>query len=141
MSSYFVNSLFSKYKSGDSLRPNYYECGFAQDLAGSRPHRGVRTGLRRHLPARPADPRLLPPQRLHAAQQPVPAESLRGHMPRRAGQFLRIRTRYSGRRFSGPRTRIWSSTATVNSGVHRGSAERTRREPSRVRHRRSCSPG
>lgn len=37
MSSYFVNSLFSKYKSGDSLRPNYYECGFAQDLAGSRP--------------------------------------------------------------------------------------------------------
>ncbi|KPP71975.1 homeobox protein Hox-B8a-like [Scleropages formosus] len=36
MSSYFVNSLFSKYKSGDSLRPNYYECGFAQDL-GSRP--------------------------------------------------------------------------------------------------------
>uniref|UniRef100_A0A3B4ZEK4 Homeobox B8 n=1 Tax=Stegastes partitus TaxID=144197 RepID=A0A3B4ZEK4_9TELE len=32
MSSYFVNSLFSKYKSGDSLRPNYYECGFAQDL-------------------------------------------------------------------------------------------------------------
>uniref|UniRef100_A0A3Q3F0Z6 Homeobox B8b n=1 Tax=Labrus bergylta TaxID=56723 RepID=A0A3Q3F0Z6_9LABR len=37
MSSYFVNSLFSKYKSGDSLRPNYYECGFAQDLTGSRP--------------------------------------------------------------------------------------------------------
>ncbi|XP_011601859.1 homeobox protein Hox-B8a isoform X2 [Takifugu rubripes] len=37
MSSYFVNSLFSKYKSGDSLRPNYYECGFAQDLASSRP--------------------------------------------------------------------------------------------------------
>lgn len=37
MSSYFVNSLFSKYKSGDSLRPNYYECGFTQDLAGSRP--------------------------------------------------------------------------------------------------------
>lgn len=37
MSSYFVNTLFSKYKSGDSLRPNYYECGFAQDLAGSRP--------------------------------------------------------------------------------------------------------
>ncbi|XP_018581631.1 homeobox protein Hox-B8a-like isoform X2 [Scleropages formosus] len=37
MSSYFVNSLFSKYKSSDSLRPNYYECaGFAQDL-GSRP--------------------------------------------------------------------------------------------------------
>ncbi|XP_062874516.1 homeobox protein Hox-B8a isoform X1 [Trichomycterus rosablanca] len=36
MSSYFVNSLFSKYKSGDSLRPNYYECGFAQDL-GTRP--------------------------------------------------------------------------------------------------------
>nr|AIM47954.1 HOXB8x [Pantodon buchholzi] len=36
MSSYFVNSLFSKYKSGDSLRPNYYECGFAQEL-GSRP--------------------------------------------------------------------------------------------------------
>uniref|UniRef100_A0AAV2KHE5 Uncharacterized protein n=1 Tax=Knipowitschia caucasica TaxID=637954 RepID=A0AAV2KHE5_KNICA len=37
MSSYFVNSLFSKYKSGESLRPNYYECGFAQELAGSRP--------------------------------------------------------------------------------------------------------
>ncbi|XP_021167886.2 homeobox protein Hox-B8a isoform X2 [Fundulus heteroclitus] len=37
MSSYFVNSLFSKYKSGDTLRPNYYECSFAQDLAGSRP--------------------------------------------------------------------------------------------------------
>ncbi|XP_041122221.1 homeobox protein Hox-B8a isoform X1 [Polyodon spathula] len=36
MSSYFVNSLFSKYKSGDSLRPNYYECGFAQEL-GARP--------------------------------------------------------------------------------------------------------
>lgn len=36
MSSYFVNSLFSKYKSGDTLRPNYYECGFAQDL-GTRP--------------------------------------------------------------------------------------------------------
>ncbi|XP_028675118.1 homeobox protein Hox-B8a isoform X2 [Erpetoichthys calabaricus] len=36
MSSYFVNSLFSKYKSGDALRPNYYECGFAQDL-GARP--------------------------------------------------------------------------------------------------------
>ncbi|XP_028841007.1 homeobox protein Hox-B8a isoform X2 [Denticeps clupeoides] len=36
MSSYFVNSLFSKYKSGDSLRPNYYECGFGQDL-GTRP--------------------------------------------------------------------------------------------------------
>lgn len=36
MSSYFVNSLFSKYKSGESLRPNYYECGFAQDL-GTRP--------------------------------------------------------------------------------------------------------
>ncbi|XP_023670052.1 homeobox protein Hox-B8a isoform X1 [Paramormyrops kingsleyae] len=37
MSSYFVNSLFSKYKSGDTLRPNYYECAsFAQDL-GSRP--------------------------------------------------------------------------------------------------------
>ncbi|XP_035253058.1 homeobox protein Hox-B8a isoform X2 [Anguilla rostrata] len=36
MSSYFVNSLFSKYKSGDSLRPSYYECGFPQDL-GSRP--------------------------------------------------------------------------------------------------------
>ncbi|XP_061906557.1 homeobox protein Hox-B8a-like isoform X1 [Entelurus aequoreus] len=35
MSSYFVNSLFSKYKSADSLRPNYYECGFAQDLAAS----------------------------------------------------------------------------------------------------------
>ncbi|NWV41877.1 HXB8 protein, partial [Grantiella picta] len=33
MSSYFVNSLFSKYKTGDSLRPNYYDCGFAQDLA------------------------------------------------------------------------------------------------------------
>ncbi|XP_061568127.1 homeobox protein Hox-B8a isoform X1 [Cololabis saira] len=37
MSSYFVNSLFSKYKSGESLRPNYYECGFAQELGGSRP--------------------------------------------------------------------------------------------------------
>ncbi|XP_016379389.1 homeobox protein Hox-B8a isoform X2 [Sinocyclocheilus rhinocerous] len=36
MSSYFVNSLFTKYKSGDTLRPNYYECGFAQDL-GTRP--------------------------------------------------------------------------------------------------------
>ncbi|RLV73088.1 hypothetical protein DV515_00016874 [Chloebia gouldiae] len=36
MSSYFVNSLFSKYKTGDSLRPNYYDCGFAQDL-GARP--------------------------------------------------------------------------------------------------------
>ncbi|XP_043911257.1 homeobox protein Hox-B8 isoform X1 [Protopterus annectens] len=36
MSSYFVNSLFSKYKTGDSLRPNYYECGFTQEL-GSRP--------------------------------------------------------------------------------------------------------
>lgn len=37
MSSYFVNSLFSKYKSSDTLRPNYYECAsFAQDL-GSRP--------------------------------------------------------------------------------------------------------
>ncbi|XP_006638380.1 homeobox protein Hox-B8a isoform X2 [Lepisosteus oculatus] len=36
MSSYFVNSLFSKYKSGDSLRPNYYECGFTQEL-GNRP--------------------------------------------------------------------------------------------------------
>ncbi|NXD46762.1 HXB8 protein, partial [Copsychus sechellarum] len=34
MSSYFVNSLFSKYKTGDSLRPNYYDCGFAQDLGG-----------------------------------------------------------------------------------------------------------
>ncbi|XP_041938857.1 homeobox protein Hox-B8b [Alosa pseudoharengus] len=35
MSSYFVNPLFSKYKSGDSLRPNYYECaGFTQDLGG-----------------------------------------------------------------------------------------------------------
>ncbi|XP_069093671.1 homeobox protein Hox-B8 isoform X2 [Pleurodeles waltl] len=34
MSSYFVNSLFSKYKAGDSLRPNYYDCGFAQDLGG-----------------------------------------------------------------------------------------------------------
>lgn len=37
MSSYFVNPLFSKYKSADSLRPNYYECaGFTQDI-GSRP--------------------------------------------------------------------------------------------------------
>ncbi|EHB16453.1 Homeobox protein Hox-B8 [Heterocephalus glaber] len=36
MSSYFVNSLFSKYKTGESLRPNYYDCGFAQDL-GARP--------------------------------------------------------------------------------------------------------
>lgn len=34
MSSYFVNSLFSKYKTGESLRPNYYDCGFAQDLGG-----------------------------------------------------------------------------------------------------------
>ncbi|XP_078385309.1 homeobox protein Hox-B8a isoform X2 [Cetorhinus maximus] len=34
MSSYFVNSLFSKYKSGETLRPNYYDCGFAQDLGG-----------------------------------------------------------------------------------------------------------
>ncbi|XP_040186032.1 homeobox protein Hox-B8 isoform X2 [Lithobates pipiens] len=34
MSSYFVNSLFSKYKAGESLRPNYYDCGFAQDLGG-----------------------------------------------------------------------------------------------------------
>nr|AIM47974.1 HOXB8y [Pantodon buchholzi] len=35
MSSYFVNSLFSKYKGGDSLRPNYYDCAsFAQDLGG-----------------------------------------------------------------------------------------------------------
>ncbi|XP_070800496.1 homeobox protein Hox-B8-like isoform X2 [Pituophis catenifer annectens] len=34
MSSYFVNSLFSKYKTGDSLRPNFYDCGFAQELEG-----------------------------------------------------------------------------------------------------------
>lgn len=34
MSSYFVNSLFSKYKTGDSLRPNFYDCGFAQELGG-----------------------------------------------------------------------------------------------------------
>ncbi|XP_042332638.1 homeobox protein Hox-B8 isoform X2 [Sceloporus undulatus] len=34
MSSYFVNSLFSKYKAGDSLRPNFYDCGFAQELGG-----------------------------------------------------------------------------------------------------------
>ncbi|KAI7796885.1 homeobox protein Hox-B8b [Triplophysa rosa] len=37
MSSYFVNSLFTKFKGSDSLRSNYYECsGYAQDL-GSRP--------------------------------------------------------------------------------------------------------
>ncbi|XP_051959253.1 homeobox protein Hox-B8b-like [Xyrauchen texanus] len=35
MSSYFVNSLLSKYKGGDSLRSNYYDCsGSAQDLGG-----------------------------------------------------------------------------------------------------------
>ncbi|XP_051530241.1 homeobox protein Hox-B8b [Myxocyprinus asiaticus] len=35
MSSYFVNSLFAKFKAGDSLRSNYYECsGYAQDLGG-----------------------------------------------------------------------------------------------------------
>nr|XP_014332009.1 PREDICTED: homeobox protein Hox-B8 [Bos mutus] len=26
--------VFSKYKTGESLRPNYYDCGFAQDLGG-----------------------------------------------------------------------------------------------------------
>lgn len=35
MSSYFVNSLFSKFKGSDALRPNYYECsGYTQELAG-----------------------------------------------------------------------------------------------------------
>ncbi|CAM9619607.1 homeobox protein Hox-D8-like [Lampetra fluviatilis] len=34
MSSYFVNSLFSKYKPGDALRPNYYDCRFGQDVSG-----------------------------------------------------------------------------------------------------------
>ncbi|XP_007902565.1 homeobox protein Hox-B8a isoform X1 [Callorhinchus milii] len=34
MSSYFVNSLFSKYKSGETLRPSYYDCGFTSDLSG-----------------------------------------------------------------------------------------------------------
>ncbi|XP_026545358.1 homeobox protein Hox-B8-like [Notechis scutatus] len=34
MSSHFVNSLFSKYKTGDSLRPNFCDCGFAQELEG-----------------------------------------------------------------------------------------------------------
>nr|ARW80737.1 HOX8III [Eptatretus burgeri]ASW16830.1 HOX8III [Eptatretus burgeri] len=34
MSSYFVNPLFSKYKPGDSLRPNYYDCRFGQDMSG-----------------------------------------------------------------------------------------------------------
>ncbi|XP_051968007.1 homeobox protein Hox-B8b [Xyrauchen texanus] len=35
MSSYFVNSLFTKFKAGDSLRSNYYESsGYAQDLGG-----------------------------------------------------------------------------------------------------------
>jgi len=37
MSSYFVNSLFTKFKGGDSLRSNCYDCsGYAPDL-GSRP--------------------------------------------------------------------------------------------------------
>ncbi|XP_056325525.1 homeobox protein Hox-B8b [Danio aesculapii] len=35
MSSYFVNSLFTKFKGGDSLRSNYYDCsGYAPDLGG-----------------------------------------------------------------------------------------------------------
>ncbi|TSK14702.1 Homeobox protein Hox-B8b [Bagarius yarrelli] len=38
MSSYFVNSIFSKFKGSDSLRPNYYECsGYTQELAAGRP--------------------------------------------------------------------------------------------------------
>ncbi|XP_030631004.1 homeobox protein Hox-B8b [Chanos chanos] len=37
MSSYFINSFFSKFKGSDSLRPGYYECaGYAQDF-GTRP--------------------------------------------------------------------------------------------------------
>lgn len=47
----------------------------------------------------------------------------------------------SGRRFSGPRTPIWSSTATASWEVRRGSAARTRREQSRAPRRRSCFPG
>ncbi|XP_015426265.1 PREDICTED: homeobox protein Hox-B8, partial [Myotis davidii] len=40
-----VNSLFSKYKTGESLRPNYYDCGFAQDLGGRpTPAAGRRRG-------------------------------------------------------------------------------------------------
>ncbi|KAK1793948.1 hypothetical protein P4O66_010861 [Electrophorus voltai] len=35
MSSYFVNSLFTKFKGSDSVRANYYECsGYTQDLGG-----------------------------------------------------------------------------------------------------------
>ncbi|NXW36271.1 HXB8 protein, partial [Phaetusa simplex] len=34
MSSYFVNFFFFKYKTGDSLRPNYYDFFFFQDLGG-----------------------------------------------------------------------------------------------------------
>ncbi|XP_057245458.1 homeobox protein Hox-C8 [Malurus melanocephalus] len=35
MSSYFVNPLFSKYKSGDSLEPPYYDCRFPQSVSRS----------------------------------------------------------------------------------------------------------
>ncbi|KAI4873475.1 hypothetical protein NFI96_009733 [Prochilodus magdalenae] len=35
MSSFFVNSLFAKFKGGESLRSSYYECpGYAGELAG-----------------------------------------------------------------------------------------------------------
>ncbi|XP_030632260.1 homeobox protein Hox-C8a-like [Chanos chanos] len=35
MSSYFVNPLFSKYKSGDALEPTYYDCRFPQSVTRS----------------------------------------------------------------------------------------------------------
>nr|ASW16847.1 Hox8V [Eptatretus burgeri] len=41
MSSYFVNSLFTKYKPGDSLRSTYYDCRFAQDVQAAAAGRGA----------------------------------------------------------------------------------------------------
>ncbi|XP_006629333.1 homeobox protein Hox-C8a isoform X1 [Lepisosteus oculatus] len=35
MSSYFVNPLFSKYKSGETLEPAYYDCRFPQTVSRS----------------------------------------------------------------------------------------------------------
>ncbi|XP_006000654.1 homeobox protein Hox-D8 isoform X2 [Latimeria chalumnae] len=32
MSSYFVNPFYSKYKSGEAINTNYYDCQFSQDL-------------------------------------------------------------------------------------------------------------
>ncbi|KAM4697871.1 homeobox protein Hox-D8 [Rhinophrynus dorsalis] len=37
MSSYFVNSMYSKYKAGDAINPAYYDCHFAQDVSSRHP--------------------------------------------------------------------------------------------------------